>query len=335
MPKEIIKIEKNIWFEKLIDDCQLIRYKGATDFIRSFHELGIRVNKDILKFEKSEYGSHTIEELERKADFSKNFLYRPIQFAKNYPDVEKAILDRGLKSWRDVRKLLPGKEEIEFPYKLFDIWNFQGCDEKYGDPTYPGRIPGQLIKNILYYFTKPEDLIIDPMAGGGTTIDVCKEMKRRCLAYDINPFREDIKQWDLRKGFPKKAEGCDLIFLDPPYWKKKVEEYAENSISKLDRNNYLAFFKKLAIDCKDTLKPKGIVAFLMSNYIDYKKPSDSVFTADYYQFFLKAGFETLYEIQTPLSTQQYKNYDVERAKKNKELLIISRSLYIFQYGKVS
>jgi len=91
--------------------------------------------------------------LERKADFFKNFLYRPMQFAKEYPDVEKAILARGLKSWRDVRKLLPGKEEEVFPYKLFDVWNFQGCDEGYGDPSYPGRIPGQLIKNLLYYFT--------------------------------------------------------------------------------------------------------------------------------------------------------------------------------------
>ena len=153
MKKEIIIKEQDAWFIKLVDECQSIKYRGTTDYIRFYHKLGLRVNEDILKFEKPEYGNHTIEELERKADFSKNFLYRPMQFAKEYPDVEKAILVRGLKSWRDVRKLLPGKEEEVFPYKLFDVWNFQGCDEQYGDPSYPGRIPGQLIKNLLYYFT--------------------------------------------------------------------------------------------------------------------------------------------------------------------------------------
>ena len=31
----------------------------------------------------------------------------------------------------------------------------------------PGRIPGELIAHVLYFFTKPGDVIVDPMVGSG------------------------------------------------------------------------------------------------------------------------------------------------------------------------
>ena len=40
--------------------------------------------------------------------------------------------------------------------------------------------------------------------------------------YDVNPAREDIVKHDLvKQGFPKEMENADLIFWDPPYYKKK------------------------------------------------------------------------------------------------------------------
>jgi DNA modification methylase len=36
------------------------------------------------------------------------------------------------------------------------------------------------------------DLVVDPMCGSGTTIDVCKEERRRAIGYDIHPTRPDI-----------------------------------------------------------------------------------------------------------------------------------------------
>lgn len=215
--------------------------------------------------------------------------------------------------------------------QIYDVWNFGKLDNKYG-MDYPGRIPGQFIENILYYFTKPFDIVVDPMAGGGTTIDVCKTYFRRWQAYDIEPVREDIVKHNIRNGFPEKARNCDLIFLDPPYWKKKEKEYPKNSISRLDKEEYLKFFRELIPMCKKALNQNGHLAFLMSNYIDYDKPENSIFAADYFKIFRENNFVPIYEIQCPLSTEQYSGYDVERAKKEKKLLIISRSLYI--YGKI-
>jgi len=327
MAKEITKsIEQTEWYQSLITDLQRLKYEEQADLIISKWKIGDRLDE-----EKDEGITKILTRVSVDSGLSERELWFCLHFRRHYPKLTEEIKQE---SWRKLsRGLKPFPLEAGFGYKLFDVWNFQGCDEKYGDPTFPGRIPGQLIKNILYYFTETKDVVVDPMSGGGTTFDVCKEMNRECLAYDIDPIRDEIKKWDLGKGFPKEAKNCDLIFLDPPYWKKKMADYTKNSISKFDRESYLEFFKKLAIDCYEILKIKGILAFLMSNYIDYKKPEESIFTADYYQFFQKAGFKVLYEIQTPLSTQQYNDYDVERAKKEKKILIISRSLYIFQkYG---
>ncbi len=95
----------------------------------------------------------------------------------------------------------------------------------------------------------------------------------------------------------------------------------------------MKFFEDLIPQFKNCLKEDGMIAFLMSNYIDYNNPKESIAVADYHRIFIDNGFTFLYEIQCPLSTQQYQAHDVVDAKEKKKILIISRSLYI--YGKIS
>ena len=40
----------------------------------------------------------------------------------------------------------------------WDQWNFNECDERFGD-DWPGRIPAQLIAHTLYYFTERCNII--------------------------------------------------------------------------------------------------------------------------------------------------------------------------------
>lgn len=74
--------------------------------------------------------------------------------------------------------------------KLTTFWNFASCDPRFGF-TFPGRIPGQIVLNLLHYFTEPGDRVVDPFGGSGTTLDVCRHMNRRCLIYEppANPGR--------------------------------------------------------------------------------------------------------------------------------------------------
>lgn len=197
-----------------------------------------------------------------------------------------------------------------------------------GRLNYPGNLPPEIVENVLYYWTEPFDLIVDPMAGGGSTIDVCKKLYRRYKTTDIKPIRDDVEQWDLTKGYPLEAKNCNLIFLDPPYYKKI--DYGEQSVSSLDRDNFLKFTEKLAKDSFKTIKKGGYVALIISDYLDYENATQSILTPEYYTQFKKVGFTPINHIQLPLSTEQWSPTDVERAKEKKILLAISRDLYIFR-----
>ncbi|MCP3942796.1 MAG: site-specific DNA-methyltransferase, partial [Desulfobacteraceae bacterium] len=75
-------------------------------------------------------------------------------------------------------------KKLGWGLRIWDQWDFNDCDKRFGD-DWPGRIPAQLIAHILFYFSSPDDLILDPMAGGGVTPDTCLALGRRCWAFDM------------------------------------------------------------------------------------------------------------------------------------------------------
>ena len=88
--------------------------------------------------------------------------------------------------------------------------------EPKGDPRFEGATPAYVIWNLLERYTREADLVVDPFAGGGTTLDVAREGKRRALGYDVHPTRADIFNADARK-LPLEDATADFVFMDPPY----------------------------------------------------------------------------------------------------------------------
>jgi DNA modification methylase len=208
----------------------------------------------------------------------------------------------------------------------YDVWKFNKRDDRFGK-SYPGNIPAGILFNVLYFFSEQGDLVADPMAGGGVTGDVCAAMKRKSLMFDVNPSRDDIKKWNLEKGWPEEANNCDLVFIDPPYYKKKAVEYGQDSVSAYDKGKYLQFFKKMAVDMRKSGVKK--VAFLMSDYNDEKEPSENIFIWDYVSLFDKAGYMPLRHIMVPLTEQSVHPDIVNKFRKGKRLARLGRSLVIF------
>jgi DNA modification methylase len=89
-------------------------------------------------------------------------------------------------------------------------------DKPMGDPRYEGRTPAWVIWNLLQRYTRENDLVVDPFCGGGTTLDVARDLGRRALGYDVTPQREDIFRADARK-LPLEDGKVDFVFMDPPY----------------------------------------------------------------------------------------------------------------------
>ncbi|MFW9877500.1 MAG: hypothetical protein ACFFG0_30810 [Candidatus Thorarchaeota archaeon] len=197
------------------------------------------------------------------------------------------------------------KEYANDQPKMYDYWNFPKRDNRLGI-EYPGMLWGQHVMNLLYRYSEQGDLIIDPMAGGGVTIDSCLIMGRKCRAFDINPIRDDIEELNIINSFPEDLKQADFILLDPPYYKKKEVEYNCEEFTK-DRDTYLKSIEIIIKHCFNLLKENKYLALIMSNYIDYENELESIFLADYYRLFEERGFRLILEIQTPLSSAKCKD----------------------------
>ncbi|MDP2788770.1 MAG: DNA methyltransferase, partial [bacterium] len=99
------------------------------------------------------------------------------------------------------------------------LWDFPKQnygDKPHGNNKYSGVTPALVIWNLLQRYTKEEDLVVDPMCGSGTTIDVANELKRKVIGYDLNKTRPEIIKNDSRK-IPLADNSVDFVFIDSPY----------------------------------------------------------------------------------------------------------------------
>ncbi|MEO6812127.1 MAG: DNA methyltransferase [Isosphaeraceae bacterium] len=184
-----------------------------------------------------------------------------------------AQLDAGTKTVHAAYKDLRRRDRFTAGFRPtpYDVWPFKH-DRAFGLP-HPGSIPPAIVAHALHYYTTPGALVVDPMAGGGTTLDVCEAMGRRCLAYDIHPVRPEIQNWNVKDGFTPESSGCDLIFCDPPYHTMLARRYAATGIAETSLTAWIAFLQQLARDAHATLRPGGHIALLLANQTEKDLPA--------------------------------------------------------------
>ena len=141
-----------------------------------------------------------------------------------------------------------------------------------GSNKYPGVTPAFIIYNMIKRYTEPGDLVLDPMAGSGTTLDVCKGEGRKCIAYDIAPPREDMIQNDAR-NIPLADNSVDMIFIDSPYGDNLKYNEHQNNIGKLsaETNEFYDELEKVMGECSRVLKPGKVLGWLIGDQWVKKK----------------------------------------------------------------
>jgi len=163
---------------------------------------------------------------------------------------------------RDIEDEIPLIESTTF-------WDFPkqsyGLTPK-GDNKYPGVTPALVIYNMVWRYTDPGDLVVDLMAGSGTTLDVCKEEKRRCICFDIAPPRRDIIQSDAR-NVPLKDNTVDMIFIDSPYGDNIRYNDHPGCIGKIsaESEKFYDELEKVMKECYRILKPGKILGWLIGD----------------------------------------------------------------------
>ena len=241
-------------------------------------------------------------------------------------------LDAGTKSVHAAYKDLRRRDRFTAGFRPtpYDVWHFKH-DRAFGVP-HPGAIPPAIIAHLLHYYTNPGSLVVDPMAGGGTTLDVCESMGRRCLAYDIAPVRPEIQAWDVNQGFTSVASGCDLIFCDPPYHTMRARHYQADGVGELPLASWIEFLRQLAINAFQTLRPGGYFALLLANQTEKDLPAgvgylDHVFLG--YEAALAAGFRPERRVSCPMSGA-YLPRQVQKARIEGRMLGQARDLLIMR-----
>jgi len=241
-------------------------------------------------------------------------------------------LDAGTKTVHAAHKDLRRRDcfSANFRPTPYDVWSFRH-NHAFGMP-HPGAIPAAIVAHTLYYYTPPGALVVDPMAGGGTTLDVCESMGRRCLAYDLHPARLEIQTHDIRLGFPSEAAGCDLIFCDPPYHTMLAQKYANNTIASAPLTEWITFLHNLVGHAFATLRPGGCLALLLATQTEKDIPAgfgylDHVFFG--YVAATRVGFLPERRISCPMDGS-YLPQHVRRARVEGRLLGQVRDLLIMR-----
>lgn len=211
------------------------------------------------------------------------------------------------------------------PLCVYNVWNFSKCDDRFGR-EYPGRIPGQIIANALYYYTKPLETVVDLFGGGGTTVDVCKHMARRYRVYDIAPIDDSIHEHDATTGFPAEAKGCNLVFLDPPYWSQNKGKYGKQptNLANLSAEDFHETLAKIIKGCLKAVADGGYVAAIIGPTQEKWQFEDHAA-----ELIVRVGVP-FHRISVPYSTEIHGGNYVKMAKDNGQWLYLNRDLLIWR-----
>lgn len=88
--------------------------------------------------------------------------------------------EESLEEWRK-RKSKEGKIPENW-------WTFSKVENSKESLGYPTQKPVDLYERIVRASSNPEDIVLDPFAGCGTTIEAARKLNRRAIGIDILPF---------------------------------------------------------------------------------------------------------------------------------------------------
>lgn len=183
-------------------------------------------------------------------------------------DVQKKLIEDGLSETKK-----NGEEKP--PLESTTLWDYPkqsyGKTPK-GNNKFQGVTPAFIIYNMVSRYTIENDLVLDPMCGSGTTIDVCKEEKRRVIGFDIHPQREDIIKNDSRKILLD-SDSVDMIFIDSPYGDNVNYSDDPENIGKLsaESDDFYDELEKVAGELYRVLKPGKVLGWLIADQWVKKK----------------------------------------------------------------
>jgi hypothetical protein len=224
-------------------------------------------------------------------------------------------------STKELRSTIKGVSVKKW-LRTSDVWEFKTFDEKYGEAT-PSRLPAQVIQNLLFYYTKPDAFVIDPLSVDCTTMDVCTKfnpLKRKCLAFDITPLRDTVLQADATKPWPS-HQPADFIFINAirPSIARFTQEYGIT-------------VRKILGEAAFNLNNNGVLSIILEPRTNHEQDRDWSFEVFHW---MKDELNLKYERRVILPIPSYCVYSKQKAEAKKHHDMFSRILELVIFRKRS
>lgn len=106
------------WYNALIEECKAIitetEFTARWALVEGYHHLGKRILEDNDNFERQKiYGQEIVSRVTESLEVSSRTIWRAIQFAKKYPELDQVPGGKAV-SWRRVcNELLPSNKSKE------------------------------------------------------------------------------------------------------------------------------------------------------------------------------------------------------------------------------
>jgi len=226
-----------------------------------------------------------------------------------------------------------------FTPPIYNVWKLQTKTNKVdhfgnSEPTW--------LENLLYLYTNPAGIVVDPFAGSGSTIDVCKKRGRRYFVSDRKPIVE--REHEIRKHNLIDETGAvqmpsvprwkdvELVYLDPPYWKQSEKKYSEHpsDLGNMDLDTFNkalagiigAFAKKLKNGGKKYIA-------LIIQPTQWNAP-DRKYTDHVVDMITSVKLPVHMRYSVPYESQQCNAQMVNWAKENKGCLVLTREIIVWE-----
>jgi hypothetical protein len=143
-------------------------------------------------------------------------------------DFEKIVKEREGETQRNTKprvKLPEFLNDVNPIFYEFSVWEVPGQRPEGGLATFRGNCSPYVCAGCLYNYSKAGDIVLDPMVGSGTFLDVARAVTdengqraySQIVVSDLNPVRNDIRKCDAAKlGLPDNF--ADFVFTHFPYW---------------------------------------------------------------------------------------------------------------------
>lgn len=229
--------------------------------------------------------------------------------------------------------LKPAAEHLtDFAPPIYNIWKQQ---EKTPGSSHFGNSEVRWVDNLLYLYTKPLDIVVDPFAGGGSTIDICKKRFRRFFVSDRKPVPEreaEIRKHDLTEGLPPlpRWQDVSLVYLDPPYWKQAENQYSSDptDLANMSLEDFNKALSSLITGFAKKLSSGSHIALIIQP-TQWKAP-ERQFTDHIGDMLRAVNLPVDMRFSVPYESQQYNAQTVEWAKENKKCLVLTRELVVWR-----